>query len=135
MVVAIIIAILLLIAVPIYQDYEQRSRRTDAMNSLLKLQAEQEKYRTTCINYAKQLVGTRTCNAGTTTFILGHENNSSQDGYYTLAILNGADAVSYTMTATPQVGGLQDGDACGTFAINQDGPLHTGYANEQCWRR
>ncbi|KAF0190784.1 MAG: type IV pilus assembly protein PilE [Gammaproteobacteria bacterium] len=133
-VVVAIIGILLVIAVPAYQDYGNRGRRTDAVNSLLAVQAEQERYRSTCVSYATQLNGARVCNSGSSTFNLGRANTDSADGHYTLAI-ESATASTYRATAAPKAGGPQSGDSCAVFAITQDGPDHAGYASAQCWGR
>lgn len=129
-----IIAILAFIAVPAYKDYGNRARRADAVNSLLAVQAEQERYRSTCVSYATVLNGTRACTPATSTFNLGRANTDSADGHYTLGIAS-ATATSYRVTAAPKAGGVQVGDSCATFAITQDGPDHTGYASAQCWGR
>jgi type IV pilus assembly protein PilE len=128
-----IIAILLMIAVPAYKDYGNRARRADAVNSLLAVQAAQERYRSTCVSYAKVLNGAHACNASTATFVLGRSADSAE-GYYTLGI-ESATASRYRVTAAPKLTGPQAGDACATFAITQDGPDHTGYASAQCWGR
>ena len=134
MTVVAIIGLLAMLGVPAYKDYANRARRADATNSLLALQAEQEKFRSTCVSYATQLTGTRTCTSGSPPYILGRSPDSA-DGHYTLAIVN-ASASSYLMTATPKNPGAQASDSCGTFAITQDGPDHTGtYASAKCWGR
>lgn len=135
MTVIAVIGLLVILGVPAYKDYGHRARRADATNSLLALQAEQEKFRSTCVSYAVTLAGTRTCNSSGPAYILGRANSDSTEGYYTLTIVS-ANASTYLATAAPKAGGLQIGDSCATFAINQDGPDHTGtYASAKCWGR
>lgn len=120
MIVVVIIAALMMIALPAYNEYSQRSRRGDAVASLLRTQFAQEQWRAEDVDYgtlAEVWTGT-----------------DSLEGYYTLAV-TASDAAGYTITAAPKTGGVQVGDACGTFAINQNGPLYTGYASADCWRR
>ncbi len=133
MVVVAIIGIIAAIAMPAYDDFVQRSRRSDGKAALFSAQVEQEKFRGSCTQYATSMGGGTVCDAGVPTFQMEHGSTSSE-GYYTLAILGGANATSFTITATPA--GAQVGDDCGTFAINQDGPDTSGsYADANCWDR
>lgn len=119
MIVVAVVAILAAIAVPSYDSYMKKGRRSDAMSSLLKIQLEQEKWRVNNTSYATL------ANVWTGT--------DSLDGYYTVAVTSNT-AAGFTATAAPKAGGPQVGDACGTFAINQDSPDHTGtYASASCW--
>lgn len=119
MVVVVIVAILLGLAVPAYQDSIRKGRRTDARNALMAAQLVQEKYRGNNSSY-----GT-TAQTGLAT--------TSESGYYTIAVVN-PTATSYTVTATPVAGKSQEGDSCGTFAIGQSGPDTSGsYAGSDCW--
>jgi type IV pilus assembly protein PilE len=118
--VVVILAVLLTIALPTYQGFMNKSRRTDAMNSLLRMQVEQEKWRGSDTDY------------GTLAEIWS--GSDSLESYYTLAVTVNT-AAAFTLTAAPRVGGPQEGDDCGTFAVNQTGPLYTGYANADCWGR
>jgi type IV pilus assembly protein PilE len=61
--------------------------------------------------------------------------STSPEGHYTVAIV-AASATSYNMTATPVTGGAQEGDACGTFALDETGEDTGGtYASGDCWGR
>lgn len=120
LIVVVILAVLSAIAVPAYQKYGDRSRRGDAISSLMRLQMAQEKWRADDMDYG-------------TLEEIGLEVDSLS-GYYTMAIVD-ATGASYTASATPKANGPQQGDDCGTFAVNQDGPLFTGYASATCWSR
>ncbi|WP_417226597.1 type IV pilin protein [Amphritea sp.] len=115
-----IVGILAAIALPSYLDKVQQTRRVDAINSLMAIQLDQEEWRANDINYG-------------TLSEIGW--SASLDGYYSMAIVS-QSAVGFIATATPVAGSSQEDDDCGTFAINQDNPLHTGsYASTSCWNR
>lgn len=120
MIVLAIVAILLVVSLPAYNKYSERSRRGDAVASLLKARIAQEEWRADDTDYG--------------TLVEIWSGTDSLEGHYTLAV-TASSAGAYTITATPKVGGLQVGDECGTYAANQGGPLYTGYASADCWRR
>jgi type IV pilus assembly protein PilE len=134
MIVIAIVAVLAAIALPAYQDYAKKARRADAKSGILAVQLAQEKFRASCLQYATALDSSLTgdeCNTGTSSYKLDL-GSSSPDGYYTLAIASGA-ATTYSITAAPT--GIQTGDDCGSFAINQNGEDYTGtYADANCWK-
>jgi type IV pilus assembly protein PilE len=114
MMVVAIIGILASIAYPSYTEYVLRAKRGDAKAGLFSLQLAQEKWR-----------------ANNTTYNDPADSTSS-DGYYTIAT-SGNTATAYVITATPL--SPHSDSSCGTFAVNQDGKLHTGsYANADCWK-
>jgi len=121
MIVVAIVGILAAIALPSYQDYVKRAHRADAKAALLSIQLSQEKYRANNPTY------------GTLAQIGG--DSTSPDGYYTIATTAVVGPPStYTATAVPT--GLQLGDDCGTFAVNQNGEDNTGsYADNTCWSK
>jgi len=129
-----ILSILAVLAIPSYQAAIQKSRRTDAISALQNLHLAQERFRANCSTYATSLGGTDLCDIGSSTFRV-NVSAVSAEGYYAIAILDGADGTGFVATADPS-GSAQAADACGTFAINQDGPkTDDGYAGERCWTR
>jgi type IV pilus assembly protein PilE len=88
MIVLVVIAILAAVAYPSYRDYVLRAHRSDAKDALLRVQLEQEKWRTNNASYTTTL-----SNLGLT--------SASTDGWYTIA-LPSASTVAYTATATAQ---------------------------------
>lgn len=121
-----VVAIIAAIAYPSYQDSVRKSRRADAKASLLKIQLDQEKWRANNISYASSLASLGWASA----------TPDSIDGYYILGIVSGsASAAGFIATATPKTGGPQVGDSCGTFAVNQNGPIKNNatYAGANCW--
>ncbi|MGR8980546.1 MAG: type IV pilin protein [Gammaproteobacteria bacterium] len=130
MIVVAIVGILAAIAYPSYKEYVMKSRRSDAKAGLLALQLAQEKFRTTCIQYATKInTTTSTCTGAISKAADGNHDlvnpTSSPDGYYTLSIspLPATDdeaSIKYTLTATAV--GIQVNDTnCKTFSIDQDG--------------
>jgi len=102
------------------------------MEGLQRIQMAQEQWRANHTAYTAALMGD---NCGDTD--AANDNglciaSASDGGYYTLAI-TAASATGYTATAAPA--GSQAEDSCGTFAMNQDAPVTTGFADEACWRR
>jgi type IV pilus assembly protein PilE len=120
MIVVLIIAILAAIAMPSYQNYVMKSRRSDAKVALVAIQLAEEKWRANNTSYTSTL-----SNLGLT--------SSSPAGYYTLsvALTNG-----YTITALAT--GVQASDTgCAQLILNQAGNKtannSAGTAVTNCW--
>ena len=123
MVVMTIIVILSTLAYPSYLEYVRKSRRIDAMNSLLLYQIAQEKYRSHHVQYAADF-----------TELIGHSDATirSADDYYLLSISE-SNPSFYRILAVARGGQAADA-ACAVFAITPNGPDFSGdYANERCW--
>ncbi len=127
LVVITVVAILAAIALPNYSDYIKRARRADAMQGLENVRLLQEKWRRNDTNY------------GTTAEIRNDGNTTgdwlSLEGYYALSITTTPTATGFTATAAPR--GKQVGDTCGTFTVDQDGPVYGSpptNADQDCWR-
>lgn len=122
MIAVAIVAILASIALPAYQNSVRKSRRADAMTSLLQLQLAQEKWRANNPSYTSDLAN------------LGWSSSSSIDGHYTMAITS-ATGTQFTVTAAPKSGGPQVSDTCALFTITQNGPDVSTAAKRSCWNR
>ncbi|MEL0617763.1 type IV pilin protein [Cobetia marina] len=123
MIAVAIIGILAAIAYPSYQDQVERSRRTDAITSLLALAQTQERIMATCGEYATASVTTATdCDdalgLGGDGIGLGQADTASEESFYTLAVAGDAD--SYTLTATATGSQANDED-CATFTLTELG--------------
>ncbi len=122
MMVLAIVAILATLALPSYRHQMQQGRRLDAITSLLSVRLAQEKWRASHSSYASL-------------DDLGWASAVSLDGYYQLS-LSQRTAAAFLVTAQPISGGPQQGDSCGTFAMDQRGPVTSlNYADAACWRR
>ena len=119
-----IVGILAAMAQPYYYSFVMKSRRVDAINTLMQLQIEQEKYRAFNPAYADDLskLPIRQSDSG---YI-------SQDGNYAIE-LTAASVFEFSIRAEPTVGGLQEKDSCRVFAINQDGPEVDTEEKRRCW--
>ncbi len=116
-----IVAILASITVPSYTGLVAKSRRADAMASLVEIQLAQERWRAAHPEYAKQLSD------------LGWSSPVSPEGYYELRIVQ-ADDSDYLVLAQPV--GPQTVDVCRSFATRSNGPAYEyGYAGPSCWNR
>lgn len=118
MVVIAIIAGLVAIAVPSYQDYIVRSNRTDVQSHLLRLASDLERYKSQQLSYRN--VTLAMINGGVATSPI------SGAARYNLALNllpNAATATSWTLVATPAAGSTQVGD--GALSIDSQG--------RRCW--
>lgn len=107
MITVAVIGILAAIAIPNYQQYVKKSRRTDAQAVLLDIQQKQEKYRVNNASYASSVSA------------LG---GTASNQYYTFS-MSGVSATAYEISATAasgssQANDSQDGTTCTPLTIN-----------------
>ena len=145
MIVAAIIGILAAIAFPSYQDSIQKSRRSDAYESLLDCASAQARYftRETPSSYLSPATAESEtlCGWNGTGFV-------SQEGFYSLAVTNtGCPAVTvgstsvfscFQLTATAQGPQLAD-ENCRAFSVDERGnqravDVNNANNSEICWR-
>lgn len=121
-----ILGIVVLIAYPSYTDAVRKSRRADAVMSLLKLQLLQEQYRASHPRYAISLSE------------LGWADDPapSHDGYYEV-VLETVDEprTGFRARAVPQPGSDQANDACALFVLDEGGPDLAASSDPDCWSR
>jgi type IV pilus assembly protein PilE len=128
-----IIGLLTMVAYPSYQNSVMKTRRSDAIASALAVQVAQEKFRASCPFYAQSLGVANTCGA-TAALSTVQGDTTSNEGYYTLAILaNSATGNSYTIVADPT--GIQAEDtSCDPMTITFNASNPNGLkAPEACW--
>lgn len=110
MLVVALVAILLTIAVPSYQDSVRKSRRADAVAGLTQLQLLQERYRANNPAYAAAIASLPSPNP-----------TVSPEKHYALSVAAAA-ASSYTVTATAQSGSPQFNDTrCRSLSVTMSG--------------
>ncbi len=116
MIVVAIVAILISVAYPSYQDQVRKARRSTAQGSLVELASFMERYFTENNTYVGAVLPFA-------------QSPKSGTSYYALT-LPGASltATAYVLTATPST--AQSADSCGTMTLAQTG-AKTPAAN--CW--
>ena len=126
MAVVVVIGILGMIAMPSYRQYVMRAQRTEAKTALLQVQTNQERF----------YLANRTYGATADLSALGFSTGLTQNGSYQLTIA-GANATTYTVTATPVSGARIDmtQDAmCTSLSLTAQGVKSaTGNNPTVCW--
>jgi type IV pilus assembly protein PilE len=114
MIVIAIIGILAAIAIPAYQDYVRKSRRTDATVAMSKIQQAQEKWRASNATYTATLSN------------LGITSSATDNGYYAISIGTNCSTnpatgtpttTAYCVNATAQNAQTGDKSACRTLRL------------------
>lgn len=130
MIVMVVVTILASVTLPSYRSHALRVHRVEAKSALLNLAATQEKFYLENNTYATdaQLTGSPPDGLGLSA--------TTENGWYTIAIANGANAAGFSATATATGAQTADGD-CATFTINQLGQKTAtksgGSASTVCW--
>ncbi len=129
MLVLAISTLLLGIAYPVYTDYAQRARRTEAITALQVIALAQERFYVVRGQYATQLTDL-------SLEIPAWRAGVTEQGHYQLALVAQTDTRAYLVTATAN--GIQTRDmVCRQFWLNQLGQRgatdHTGAVSNGCW--
>jgi len=117
-----IVGILVTVALYSYQQYSLKSKRSDAINTILAVQLAEERYRSKNTQY------------GTLAQVWGGVT-TSLDGYYTLSITN-PGASSYTLSASAvggQAADQENGASCATLTLTYTNGTETKTPTA-CWR-
>ncbi|MDG2046503.1 MAG: type IV pilin protein [Halioglobus sp.] len=128
MIVVVILAILLTVALPGYQNSVQKGRRADAKSALVDAANRQEGYMLDKGTYSLELTD------------LGFAQSPyiSEEGHYSVQVAvcsGGSIARCYVLTATPRLGSPQEDDErCTTFILHSNGSkTATGSDPLNCW--
>lgn len=147
MIVVVVASILVGIAYPGYQQFVQRSRRSEAQIALTQIAAAQEKFFTFCSTYSQNIdpafmipSAVNCAAAGTSS-----SRNSDDNNYLITAGpgTNAGDTIanSFQLTATIVATGKQKNDSkCATTTLSSRGQksaASSGGANttSECWRK
>jgi type IV pilus assembly protein PilE len=126
MVVVAIIAALTAIAVPSYRNYMVRTHRNAAKACLAESAQFMERYYTTNLDY----------DVPVDEFELGcHSDSGMDDRYDFTVVLDEADPMIYTVTATPKDAQATGDTLCGVLGMDQTGArTESGTGDEEdCW--
>jgi len=134
MTVIVILGVLVGIGVPSYRNYVLRSQRAEAKTTLMRIQAEQEKFYMQNNTYTTDVNNAPPVGLGIA---------ASENLYYNIAIVAGAGGLTtgYTASATPAAGSPQLNDTdCGLFRVDQTGVRYAESAGaidktQACWGR
>ena len=119
MIVVVVIGILLMVALPAYQQQTLKTKRALANAELQEVLARQEQYFVNNRQYATSFVDLGFANPYSIDADT-HEVAVNSDGrIYTIAF-SAASAIAFTATATPQLGQAAD-TLCGTLQITSTG--------------
>ena len=111
LIVVAIVGIIAAVAVPSYETFLKKTRRTEAKTLLVEIAGEQQRYFSENNTYADTLT------------TLGYPTDivKSESGYYTASVTS-ADASSFSIDTARPAGSPQLSDAaCGDFSINSLG--------------
>lgn len=127
LIVVAIVGIILGIAIPSYNSYVLRTRRTEAAKELMALAAAEERFNTNCNAYTASLTGPQATCGG-----LGLTRTTSENGYYNLSVVG--TATTFTVTATP-VGAQATDVKCMNLTLTNTGTKGvSGSGNAvKCW--
>jgi len=114
MIAVAILAIIVGIAIPAYQNQVQKTRRADGQAALFTAAQQMERCFTTTNSYAA-------CPF----------TAASQDGFYSISRADSDAAATYTLQAAPQGG--QTGDPCGTLTLDHLGRKGHADGATRCW--
>jgi len=123
MVVVSIIAILMAIALPSYQESVRKARRSDAMSALMDAANRQE----------QAMLDRNAYTTNMTQLGFASDPMISPEGFYSIDATIGVN--SYTLTATPVITEAQNDDTrCTWFALTSTGAKTAGGTQAaQCW--
>lgn len=133
MIAVVVVAILMAIAIPSYESYVQKSRRTDAKTALLDLATREQRFYSTNNSFtdSPQDLG---YGAAGTTFPM-----TVGSGYYSVNVIApaGASPPTFTITATP-VGSQTADTECASFTVDNTGKQSAldssnGDSTATCW--
>lgn len=115
MTVILILGILIGVGVPTYRTYVMRAQRAEAKTTLMRVQAQQEKFYMQNNTYTTDVNNPPPAGLGIP---------ASENLYYDIAIVAAAGGltIGYTVSATPAAGSPQlDDDDCALFSVDQSG--------------
>lgn len=127
MIVVVVVAILMAVAVPAYENSTQKARRADGKAALLGLQLAQEKFRANCRFYAGAVGNADVCGTDAASSTVNYPG-VSEEGYYTITVA-AASGNAFTLSADPREGQARD-TGCDPMQLQFPAASKTP---AQCW--
>ncbi|HTU68671.1 MAG TPA: type IV pilin protein [Steroidobacteraceae bacterium] len=128
----VVIGVLAAIAIPTWRTHLLRVRRADARDSLVALQAAQDRYFGRHARYASGAQLSAPDGLGLAA--------TSKQGLYSIVLDTSADELAYTATARPIARAGQDADdRCAVFSIDHVGQMRAvdsagADRSQDCWK-
>lgn len=119
MITVAVLAIIMAIAVPAYQNQVEKTRRADAIAGLMSASQAFER----CF--------TRENSYETCTLPTYNGTDTSPDGFYDITV--SSSATGYTLTATADTAGPQKNDDCSPFTLDHLGNQTADSTTARCW--
>ncbi len=127
----VIIAILGAIAIPAYQDYGYKARRSEGRSALSNIALAQERFYT--VNGAYSItVQTDNLDLDSNLTIVDEDEIDSENLNYRVVITQPSGAGSFTLTATARAAQLGDTE-CTTMTLTHLGVKGGTPADNECW--
>jgi len=120
MITVAIVAIIAAIALPSYQNYIMKSRRTDGLTALADLRLAQEKFRSNCPHYAASVGASQVCAANSANSVLEGDTESTE-AFYTISMSSPSNT-EFIITATGQ-NGQENDTGCESISIDETGEI------------
>jgi type IV pilus assembly protein PilE len=138
MVVLAVLAVLAGIAYPLYTAQTQKARRADAKIALENIALAQERFFTIngrySVDYTELYVGTVSAEAAGLDWPCGSTTScGTGNGYYTIALANGGNNQTFTVTAQPGAGQAGDASKCSSFVVDHLGAKTSTGSATNCW--
>lgn len=126
MIAVAIVGIIVAIALPNYNSHIRKTRRSDAVASIIQIQQAQERFRSNNAAYTTALTTASPNGLGLT--------STSKEGYYTLSVTSAATS-SYTITATAATGSSQASDSGCTALTSTWSSGSMSNSPTDCWSK
>ncbi len=133
MVVMVILGIVVMTALPSYTQFTVRTKRNAGTSMLLQIADRQEQYFMNNKQYSSTLAG---LGFAADPFMITQDGSfcaaGDADRLYSFALSN-TTAMTYTLTATPQLRQAEKDTACANLTLTHTGLKENSAGGTQCW--
>ncbi|MFZ6735500.1 type IV pilin protein [Undibacterium sp. Ji42W] len=134
LIVVVILGILAAISVPAYTDNVKRSRRADARSVLTQNSQFMQSFMTANDRYDKMRDNTPVA----LPMLVSPVGATGSNIDYDISFVAAPTATAFSIQAVPRAGGRMNGDACGSYIINQVGARSNAsntLSTDTCWTK